>query len=73
MAYSCRVLYFDMIINKKSASSADVSVPPPTGGVARFDEQPGNPLHNEDALSHMSDEGCPNEDTPSVPDATGYS
>ena len=33
---------------KKKGAPADVSVPSRSGEAARFDEQSGNPLHNED-------------------------
>ncbi len=40
---------------------------------AALPERSGNPPRDEEASSRMSDEGCPNEFTSSVPDATGYS
>ncbi|HTC94032.1 MAG TPA: hypothetical protein VK699_11305 [Terriglobales bacterium] len=58
---------------KKKRFPVDVNIPLSSGAAPRLAEQSGNrPSDGEDSL-RMSDEGCPNEGTPSVPDATGYS
>ncbi len=61
-----------MSINKKKVSG-DVSIPFSPGADSRLPEQYGNPPRDGEASLQMSDEGCPNEGIPSVPDATGYS
>ncbi len=42
------------------------------GTGARAPQRPEDHRRDEEALSRMDDEGCPNERTATLPDATGY-
>jgi hypothetical protein len=61
-----------MRIQKKRVP-VDVSIPLSSAAAPQLPQQSGNPPRDGEDSLRMSDEGCPNEGTPSVPDATGYS
>ncbi len=61
-----------MNIKKAAGLWSTPAIPLSSGADTALPEWPGNPPRDEEASSRMSDEGCPNEVTSSVPDATGY-
>jgi hypothetical protein len=70
---ACRDWKVVMNIKKTAGLWSTPVIPLSSASDTALPQRSGNPPRDEEASSRMSDEGCPNEFTSSVADATGYS